>query len=209
MADYPYTSNVKKLKEFIETIISRNVPDKVNQPYLEKIGFTSKNDRPIIQVLKYINFIDSKNVPTENYNAYLDTTKQKTILAKCIKEGYSKLYQLYSDAHTRDNEVLTNFFRQETKLGEGAVKYMLLTFKALCELADFGSDGITTSSQQQIPVQAEEKGTIIRQIQTAPQGMTIHLNVQLHLPTTEDTTIYDAIFKSMRKYLFESEKKDD
>jgi hypothetical protein len=31
----------------------------------------------------------------------------------------------------------------------------------------------------------------------------LHYNIQIHLPATKDTEVYDAIFKSLKEHLFE------
>lgn len=85
MVDYPYMSSTGKLKEFIQGISTRTLPEKVTQEYLEKTGFGSKNDRPIIAILRFIGFLDDKGTPTENFAGYRDSTKQKGIMARCIR----------------------------------------------------------------------------------------------------------------------------
>lgn len=209
MVDYTYMGNTGRLKEFIQGIPTRTLPEKVIQQYLEKIGFKSKNDRPITSVLKFIGFLDDKGTPTKNFADYRDTTKQRATMTRCIRAAYSDLFGLYPDAYAKDNEALMNFFRTESGLGEATVQIMAATFKTLCELADFGTVGQAENVQPEQETAKIGAQTITRDSLAATTGMTINLNIQLVLPTTQDTGIYDAIFKSMRKNLLESDKSDD
>lgn len=209
LVDYAYLSNTKKLKDFIEGIPTRTVPDKVTQKYLEKAGFKGKGDRLIIKVLKFIGFLNDKGLPTEMYSGYRDSTKQKGIMATCLKRAYASLFDLYPNPCQRDTEALTNFFRTESGLGEGSVKYMVLTFKTLCQLADF-----ETAEEELEPIEGMQQPSTqgvrtLKRVLPAKEGMTINLNVQLVLPTTEDVSIYDAIFESLRRHLFDRDENDE
>ena len=90
MVDYPYMSNTKKLRLFIEGIMTRKIPVKVDLPYLKKAGYKSSGDRPIIKVLKFIGFLNEQGSPTELYSGYLNSSKQKGIMATAVKQAYSE-----------------------------------------------------------------------------------------------------------------------
>ena len=81
---------------------------------------------------------------------------------------------------------------------------MVSTFKTLCELADFNSGNTTSDIVSSDPASSSQEGHIMKHALGKANGMSINLNIQLVLPTTEDATIYDAIFKSMQKHLIES-----
>ena len=80
MADYPYTLKVSSLKAFLETIHDRKIPDKVTIKYITQCGYKSKRDRPIIKILKFINFIDEKGVPTKNFKDMLTSKEVSWLL---------------------------------------------------------------------------------------------------------------------------------
>jgi hypothetical protein len=85
---------------------------------------------------------------------------------------------------------------------------IVATFKTLCESADFGAP-------EPLPTGAEESEgnrTVSRspRMPAIPEsGVTINLNIQLQLPPTEDSTIYDKIFKSLREHLIERKPTPD
>jgi hypothetical protein len=62
MAEYPYILNTGSLKSFLESIPKIGVPDKINTNTLPMLGYKSKNDRPIVKILRFIDFIDVNGV---------------------------------------------------------------------------------------------------------------------------------------------------
>jgi len=206
MSEIPYTVNPAKIKQYLAKFQEvGNPPKGVNREWLKTIGFSGGNDSYIITVLKYIKFIDASNAPTELWKAYKDPTKGHGVLAQGIREGYKELFETYPDANRKDREALYAFFSSKTGKAKHTVDYMVSTFFNLCQLADFEMEAPKIEIEpikpkvvdMPIPVASSrpEKGIISE----------IHVNIQLHLPATNDPTIYDNLFKSLRKHLL-SEK---
>lgn len=202
MAEFPYTQSYGKLGDFLEKVQDMGVPDKLTQNKLEAMGFKGKNDRRIIGVMKFIGFIDSAQNPTERWQAYRDKARAGIILAKAIIDSYSDLFGMYPDAYRKDEEALRNYFRSNTSVGDKALGQILNTFKALCKYAQFDKkddieSGLHLTQAQTIntpPISAVKK---------AQTGLTtVNINIELAIPPTSDSAIYDAFFKSMKKYLF-------
>lgn len=205
MAEFLYTPKSSSLVDFLGTIQTVGIPDKVTVAYVKSLGFTSSNDRYIRSILKSLGFLDSSGVPTDRWKIYRDKKKAPAELAIAIQEAYSALYSVYPDAHRKDNEALRNFFTSNTTVGEKAVYYMVNTFKALCELADFAL--VPQPSQpihmaEPLKITMPPGGEIEVTETTAPaQGITVNVNIQLTLPETKDSSIYDSIFESLKKHL--------
>jgi hypothetical protein len=105
------------------------------------------------------------------------------------------------ERHEADREALMNFSRSASSLGDQEIGATVDTFKVLSELAEF--DGVPPSpiepgsgaglSAPLAPVVVPSAvGSIL-------QGVTV--NVQLTLPETTNSEVYENIFKAMRKYL--------
>jgi len=210
MGEFTYTSNPGSLKEFFKEIQEVGVPAKLTQKVLESLGYKSNNDRPIISVMKAIGFIDQSGVPTENWKRFRDKSIASGVLAAAVRTAYADLFTIYPDAPRKDQEALRNFFSSRTNLGERAVQYMVRTFTILCELCDFEAVLETTNGhgQQVVHVAASVPGPSSGQKKTIPAmapigGMTVNVNIQLVLPTTEDATIYERLFEAMRKSLIQ------
>lgn len=196
MIEYPYILNTGRLKSFIESIPKMGVPEKITTETLPKLGYKSKNDRPIVKILKFVEFIDENGIPTENYKDFRDTSKAKIIMANAVRKAYSELFALYPDAYGKDYETLKNFFRPTTKAGERVVEAMVNTFKTLCEFADFKA--IISETREEIKPKETETG---KETFALPSSVTINVNIQLTLPVTDNASVYEKIFKALREYI--------
>lgn len=197
MAEYPYTLVTGKLRKFMKHIQSAGVPSKVTTSYLKSAGFKSSNDPQIIGVLKFIGFLDSTGVPTDVYKKYKGKAEAPAMLGNTIKDAYAELFKMYPDAHQKDSEALYNFFSPRTTAGEQVVSAMVSTFRALCAEAKFDiSEAVLGEIEATAPPPSGVSKTL------GLQSLTI--NLQLTLPETTNSSVYEEIFKAMKKYLLGS-----
>lgn len=199
MGGYPYITNLGKLREFLYNIPKINVPDKVSISYIEDLGYKSKNDRPIISVLKFIDFIDVDGKPTNNWMEFRNTERLRIVMGSCVRKAYSDLFKIFPDPWRKDVEALRNFFSTRVGGGEQVLNLTVSTFRMLCEIAEFSADFETPeiSLPPLTKVSEEERKPVL----STTQGLVINLNIQLQLPETKDAEIYDKIFESLRKHL--------
>jgi hypothetical protein len=185
------------LRDFLKKLPTMGVPEKFTIKHLESLGFKSPNDRPIISILKHIEFLDAEGKPTENYRAFRNTAKGKGVMAACLTKTYGDLFVTYPDANIRDKEALRNFFSAGVESGEKVLAATVDTFKTLCEFANFESPA---------PVEKSSTGGMASTVTRTPLetgGLVVNLNVQIQLPLAEDIGIYDKIFASLKKNLLE------
>lgn len=200
-----YINNVGNLGKFLSGIQTAGVPDRVTFEFLKTLGFKSSNDRPIISVLKGIGFLDASGTPTDAYRAFRDPHSGPKVLARALRSAYSDLYLANTKAHDLPVDKLKGIIATKTAKGDAVVKLIAGTFKALAKAADFTEDsGQPTAASvdagtgtQTTP---EESGNDV-----SPPPLTgvsgFHYNIQIHLPTTTDITVYNAIFKSLKEHL--------
>jgi len=76
---YPYINNTGRLREFLQKIIDRDIgiPAKLNTKTLPALGFKSSFDRPIIKILKFIDFLKSDGTPTEHITNFRTSNYRK------------------------------------------------------------------------------------------------------------------------------------
>ncbi len=207
LTDYASTQNVGTLKDFLNKIPSLGVPDKLTVEKLAAYGYTSSNDRTIPSVLKFIGFLDSTGTPTDKFKGFRNTSNQRAVMAFCLRTAYSELFKTFPDANRKDVEALTNFFRANTTAGDATLRNIVGTFRTLCEFADFERGAETVwDTKEGVEPPVPKAPTTSAGASLAPskeQGLVVNLNIQLQLPVTEDATIYDKIFQSLRKNLFE------
>ena len=74
---FPYTTKSTSIGVYLEHIHNAGIPSKVTLKYLESVGLTSKNDRPLVPLFRALGFLDSSGVPTSRYRDYRDKDKDR------------------------------------------------------------------------------------------------------------------------------------
>ncbi len=197
MISFPYMSNPARVKLFLEHVQAAKVPPKVNRNYLESARFKSKNDRPLINLMKFLGFLDSSGVPTNVWQSYRDPKGAKGVLAKAIRTAYNDLFGMYEDAFNKDDDTLQSYFSSKTDVGKSTIDYIVLTFKNLCQVADFEA----VPAEAVVPAPLTSPREEAASIPTVATGLTVNINVQLTLPATDDETVYDKLFASLKRNL--------
>jgi hypothetical protein len=85
---------------YFDAMLDAQPPERFSIKYLEKLGFTSTNDRMLIGVLKELGFLNADGVPQPRYHLFMDRTVSKRILAEAIKEAYSDLFAVNTKSRT-------------------------------------------------------------------------------------------------------------
>jgi len=201
---YPYINTVGKLHEFIDMIPSISVPDSATTNWLPSIGFRSRNHRPIIKVLKFIGFLEG-NTPTQRWKSFRDNTQAAEVMAEGIRAGYSDLFEVYNDAHTRSDEELKNYFKGKMTAGEQVVASTVSTFKTLCSFADFDAilsngAGLTDNGDKKTH---SNSGALASQPALSDNlAPALHIDIQVHISADAPPEQIDKIFESMAKHLY-------
>lgn len=202
-----YLMTTKNVVPFFNSIITAKAPDSFTQKFLESLEFKSTNDRLYIALLKGLNFLDENAVPTERYYKFLDQSQSKQILADAVRDAYSDLFNVNIKAYELTITEVKNKLRTLTqgKNSDKVLGLMANTFKALVDYADWGSatkkvEEKKSDSIKEIPAVEEEieEETLAGKLQKTQ----LHYNIQIHLPESRDMTVYDALFKSLKKHLF-------
>lgn len=216
MSGVIYITKQPAIKPFFDHIQSAGVPNKVTLSYLETVGFKSTNDRPLVTILKALGFLDDSGVPTDRWAAYQDKSRAGAVMAEAIREAYSGLFQIYPDAQRKDNEAVHNYFASQSDLSEGTIGHAVRTFKTLCGLADWDADPKAVAEAAEgtrttpLPTSlaksaGDGKVAVTSNLMSVPA---ININLQLELPATDDSSVYDALFKSMREHLIDVDSTD-
>jgi hypothetical protein len=99
---------------------------------------------------------------------------------------------------------LKGTFASLTGKGDSVASKMAATFKALANIADFSND-ITSDNESDLPTFEgnKEKKPEKKLQKTNSTGTEFHYNIQIHLPVTNDISVYNAVFKSLKEHLME------
>lgn len=192
----------------LNAIRGAQAPEKFTLAFLSSLDYKSSSDRLIISVLKALGFLDTESRPTERYFQYLDQTQSETVMAGAIRDAYSDLFQVNTKAHEMSRGDLKGKLKTLTQgtVKDSVIDKMAMTFVALVKHADFSkpqdslpseetADKTTHSDAAAPPKTSPPKST--------PSGLFggLHYNIQIILPSTRDTKVYDAIFRSMKEHL--------
>jgi hypothetical protein len=208
-----YLVSVKNVRPFFDSLITAKAPENFTQKFIEGLGFKSTNDRLFISVLKGLGFLDENAVPTERYYKFLDQSESKRILADAIEEAYDELFSVNKKANELEVSEVKNKLKTLTqgKYSDKVVSLMASTFKALSEYAAWDNRDkkekkppTETSEDKKPDAESSNKTNIEAEDATVTflQKPDFHYNIQIHLPDSRDESVYDAIFKSLKKHLF-------
>lgn len=198
MTDYPYMMSNNKIAPFIEKIQQAARPQKLTQEVLRNLGFTSTNDRALIPLFKKLGFLADDGTPTALYDQLKDATSTKYILATQIKELYSELYAINTEIHKATDVDIKGAISRVTGKDANGVGRIYSTFKTLCGIADFSQTVPTAPAKEE---KERDDPASIDSAQVALRPSEFHYNIQIHLPATNDISVYNAIFKSLKENL--------
>ncbi len=201
-----YFTSSKNVKDIFAAISNAQAPEKFTQKFLYDLGFTSVSDRPFIQVLKALGFLDESGTPKQRYYDFLDEENSKTILAQGIREAYGDLFTVNQKANEMSGDKVKGKPKSllQGKKGDAVLTKMATTFTTLCSLADFGSiPKILEKRPIPDPVKNLEVEAPQRSAEKKQSGEKISLkySINVELPTTRDQLVYDAIFRSIKENL--------
>jgi hypothetical protein len=207
-----YLVTTKNFDAIFSALLSAKAPTSLTTGFLKTLGFTSSNDSLYIRLFKDLGLIDQSNAPTEKYFRFLDQSESTKVIAECVEEAYSDLFAINKKAYELSETEVKNKFKTLTQGSkeDNILALMAKTFKALCDYADWSKPTQSIPKAVVTPEKKEEKHV------DPPKGVTVkhpissetsdkpslHYNIQIHLPETRDTAVYDAIFKSLKEHLF-------
>lgn len=196
-----YTNAYGKLGEFFHRLRDGQAPERFTQELLKDLGYTSKNHRAFIPILKSLGFLTPDGQPTDRYNEYRSHSSSQRVMAEALKDAYSDIFLIKSHPTPADKPAIEGKFKSYHNVSDSVAKVMTSTFFALLNLADLNA--LNKSN----PVEPESANT--EDQQTTPENGVqppalggLHYNIQIHLPATKDVEVYNAIFKSLKEHLY-------
>lgn len=210
-----YLITVKNLGAFFDSLITAKAPSAFTNKFIQGLGFKSTNDRLYISLLKGLGFLDASAVPTERYFRFLDQSESKRVLAEATEDAYGDLFALNTTANELTIAEIKNKLRSltEGRYSDKVISLMATTFKALCDYAEWSPKKVAIPiAKDKTPeaTKSEQKpiDTPVLPVSESPEvseratGLSqLHYNIQVHLPESRDESVYDAIFKSLRRHL--------
>lgn len=203
MTDVIYSTVPGKIAALLSKIKQVGVPAKVTNPWLKTIGFKSSNDGTLIGVLKIAGLIDNSNIPTALWSKFRGSNS-KTALGEGIRSGYSDLYAVYPDAHSRSNAELEHVFSSSSKAGKQTIQKAVSTFKNLAAEAEFTNESIEgeTHSESNALHAPVANPNAVSKAGKSLATPSLHIDIQVHVSAEASAQQIDQIFASMAKHLY-------
>ena len=206
MVDYPpYVNSYGQLPLLFGKIKEASVPTRFTQDFLSSmLELKSSSFRPMIPFLKRLGFLDQSNTPTSVYSQYRDVEISNVVMAQQVKVAYKELYKAHEFAHKLKKEEIIS--KLSSILGvakdDGVLPTVAATFLELCKLSNFEDEVPTPShilEKESSQVSNEEKASAPSMSYNGKLGISYTIN--LNLPASTDTKVFDAIFKSLKENL--------
>jgi hypothetical protein len=205
MTAFPYTLTPSAFAQFLEKLKDVGVPAKIDRTYLSQIGFASANHRPFIPILKHVDLLDASGKPTDRYRRGLrGGDAGKALVADGIRQGYSTLFETYTDANARTTAELSTFIKTHSDLGDRALQSAVSTFQTLCKFGSFDTPSTPPETVEEQPQETPVKNSPPAREKPEPSSggaVTINVNIALSVDATSDPAVYDAFFAAMAKHL--------
>jgi hypothetical protein len=134
-----YTLKPNSVPAYFDAMLDAQPPERFSIKYLEKLGFTSTNDRLFVGILKDLGFLNRDGTPQSRYFSFMDRSQSKQVVAEGIREAFADLFAIDTKANDFTVEDLRNKLRTlyAGKKTDLVIGNIAKTFRALCDYADF------------------------------------------------------------------------
>lgn len=201
MADYPpYMNAYGRIKSILTKIQEAKTPPIFSQDFLTTtLGAKGGSALTFIGFAKRIGLLEASGAPTEIYKQFRNPEQSKAAMAVAIRKGYADIYTKNEYAHKLDPAKLEGIVTELTGLeaGHKTIKAICASFNELKKFADFdmelGKDSARKDEENDINSPDHDDGLKFK--------MGLSYTINLVLPKTDDVSVFNAIFKSLRDNL--------
>ena len=202
----PYVTGAANIRKAIEGIKKSSVPDKVSGDFVKEIlQIKGGSGDQMTSFLKKIGLVDSTGSPTELYTKLRNPTTSGSAISNAMKHAYEPLFFRNEYAHTLGSEALKGLIIEETGQAHDSshVRNILKCFSALNEFANFEDSQDTVSQMENSNSQDIQSTATAGQAFKPEQDLKLNIGytINLNLPATNDVSVFNAIFKSLRENL--------
>lgn len=204
----PYLSTPGVVTSIFNKIIEAATPERFTQDFLaETLSASGGSARAIIPVLKRVGMLQEDGSPTDLYKKFRNAETRGAAMAAAIRIGYKDLFDRNERADKLSREKIAEFVNEISgkEKGNSVDSQTVSTFFNLTAFANFEEkmDGISKSeaitpsedvmnyeNNQPTEMSSARKNEV-------DTPLTLAYSINLHLPETDDITVFDAIFKSL------------
>lgn len=225
---YPYANSIPGFLSVIKQL--RSVfPRVVTADTLKKWGQAPNNETYVISTLIFLGIINDDGTKNEAVAdvLLLHDEEFKVAFQDIVKASYAELFEVFGEqAWSLDKAKLVGFFRQADKSSEPVGKRQASTFQAIAGLCGFGDlpkEKAQITPKPKPPKLAPENKSISKvtlpsgqntltetvpevdknsdKMTTLKRDASLTVRIEINLPVTDDQSVYDKIFKSIKENL--------
>jgi hypothetical protein len=201
----------------------RAMPGLVTKSYLQTVlSIQEGHAKNLIPQLKAASLIDDDGKPTVLANEWRTDEGYADACRRIVDTTYPAELKDAVPVTEPDRAAAQRWFMRETSVGQGAALRMASFYVLLAEANPKGEQAVKETQTQQAmtrrqgPAKAPARvrvkeqlteretsnGQQSRQVEQVQLGPTIHIDVQVHIPSDANPDQIDAIFASMAKHLY-------
>jgi hypothetical protein len=213
MAYPPYMNSTGLVTKIFGRIADAQKPERFTQDYLANVlGYSGGSARPIIPLLKRLNFLQSDGTPTQLYARIRNPSERASAMLEGLKVAYGDLYARSEYAHMLPKDKLRDLVVEVTGIERDnqIVNAIVGTFQALKIVG--GVNDTTKTGSAQTPASGDPSAppppsTAIDRSDAWPKrqdqevAMNLSYTINLNLPPSSDPAVFNAIFKALKEHL--------
>ncbi len=209
--NYPYVQATKRLQDFMEEIRKQPIPKNVDNDWFKDIGYGTRNDFRMAQVLEHIYLVDKNGKPTKNWKEYKEADDPSKILAPLIRKAYTKFFNNFPEPQEMKNRDLREFLKKYINAGKQVLYYTVRTFDVLAEMCDFSvlpkdqQPGPEKKPQPQQSPKGEEKSLTKEAIVLkGHSGTSVNINIEIQIGENTKPELIDRLFDNISQKLMKN-----
>jgi hypothetical protein len=213
MAYPPYMNSTGLISKIFDKIAEAQKPDRFTTDYLASVlGYGSGSARPIIPLLKRLNFLQADGTPMHLYTRFRNPSERGPAMLEALKAGYPELYARNEYAHLLPKDKLRDLVVEVTGLEREnqIIAYIVSTFQAMKgagkvnESTRVGAIPATSGVESSPPVTPPtpfERPDFGAHRSGQEIGMNLSYTINLNLPPSTDPEVFNAILKALKEHL--------
>lgn len=208
------------------TQLRKMFPAKVDAETLRKLSLAPKNESMVINVLRFLGFIDDECKKTALAGTVFNKHQDDAFAAeleKVVSAAYGELFQTMGEAAwAADRSTLIGFFRVHDETSEITATRQAIAFETLASLSGHGQSvqpkvakpktavkpapvkksAASPKSPSAIEVPVTQSAAGVAPITTVNgNGVGLTVRIEINLPAQGDQETYDRIFQSIKQNL--------
>jgi len=212
MSNLPYVTAAGNVDKALRAIEAAATPEVVSGNFVKTIlKIPGGSGDQMTSFLKKIAFANPDGSPTDIYKRFRNEATQGRAAAESLKIGYAALYKRNEYLHELPDKDLKGHILEETGLASDSKVpgYILACIKALKKFSDFdaGFEEVSAVSdlrnmEKVVGVENHADNDEKRPASVDSKiGFSVGYNINLNLPATNDISVFNAIFKSLKENL--------